>query len=134
MIENFSTFLFIFSFIPSAWLCPIRLCILDDLPIFVQEFELRITVQINPAKNLALSGLYKSSSSGSPLLCTQCEAMGFRRITVQYLYVWKVIKTISLCKNDVYVVLFGSSGHFERLYCEDGGGKETVPAVAQQRK
>lgn len=42
------------------------------------EFELETEVQIHPDKNLALSGLYKS---GSSLLCTQCEAMGFRRIT-----------------------------------------------------
>lgn len=40
-------------------------------------FKLETTVKIHPDKNLALSGLYKS---GSNLLCTQCEAMGFRRI------------------------------------------------------
>lgn len=42
-------------------------------------FQLHTKVKINPTKNLALSGLYKSGSS--KLLCTQCEAMGFRRIT-----------------------------------------------------
>ena len=44
------------------------------------KFELRTVVKINPEKNTALSGLYKS---GGPthLLSTQCEAMGFRRIT-----------------------------------------------------
>lgn len=36
------------------------------------SFELETQVRINPEKNLALSGLYKS---GSNLLCTQCEAM-----------------------------------------------------------
>lgn len=41
------------------------------------SFELSTQVVIHPDKNLALSGLYKS---GSSLLCTQCEAMGFRRI------------------------------------------------------
>jgi aminopeptidase N len=41
-------------------------------------FKLQTVVKISPEKNLALSGLYKS---GSSLLCTQCEAMGFRRIT-----------------------------------------------------
>lgn len=43
------------------------------------DFELITKVRIRPDKNLALSGLYKSGASG--LLCTQCEAMGFRRIT-----------------------------------------------------
>jgi hypothetical protein len=40
-------------------------------------FDIETSVKIHPDKNLALSGLYKS---GSSLLCTQCEAMGFRRI------------------------------------------------------
>ena len=43
-----------------------------------ETFKLEVKVKINPEKNLALSGLYKSGSS--KLLCTQCEAMGFRRI------------------------------------------------------
>jgi aminopeptidase N len=42
-------------------------------------FTLDTRVAIQPAKNLALSGLYKSTHSD--LLSTQCEAMGFRRIT-----------------------------------------------------
>ncbi|GIQ85335.1 peptidase M1, alanyl aminopeptidase, partial [Kipferlia bialata] len=40
-------------------------------------FTLSITVDIVPEDNSQLSGLYKSSG----LYCTQCEAMGFRRIT-----------------------------------------------------
>lgn len=43
------------------------------------SFELETVVTIHPDKNLALSGLYKSSAT--TLLSTQCEAMGFRRIT-----------------------------------------------------
>jgi len=43
-----------------------------------KPFALETRVKLNPASNLALSGLY---ASGSNLLCTQCEAMGFRRIT-----------------------------------------------------
>lgn len=42
------------------------------------SFQLETKVQISPETNFQLSGLYKS---GSNLLCTQCEAMGFRRIT-----------------------------------------------------
>jgi len=40
-------------------------------------FELTSTVRIEPQKNTALEGLYKSSG----MFCTQCEAEGFRKIT-----------------------------------------------------
>ncbi|MFW5450670.1 MAG: aminopeptidase N [Methylophagaceae bacterium] len=41
------------------------------------KFELEIETLIHPDQNTALEGLYHSGS----LLCTQCEAQGFRRIT-----------------------------------------------------
>ena len=41
------------------------------------EFTLETTVEIDPFHNLALEGLYQSGD----ILCTQCEAEGFRRIT-----------------------------------------------------
>jgi aminopeptidase N len=41
------------------------------------RFELETVVEIRPQHNTALSGLYKTSGN----FCTQCEAMGFRRIT-----------------------------------------------------
>ncbi|MBW2419279.1 MAG: aminopeptidase N [Deltaproteobacteria bacterium] len=41
------------------------------------RFEFETLVEINPRANTALSGLYLSSGN----YCTQCEAMGFRRIT-----------------------------------------------------
>jgi aminopeptidase N len=41
------------------------------------RFTLETVVRIAPEKNTALSGLYTSSGN----FCTQCEAMGFRRIT-----------------------------------------------------
>jgi aminopeptidase N len=41
------------------------------------EFTLTTEVRIDPAANTALSGLYQTSGN----YCTQCEAMGFRRIT-----------------------------------------------------
>ena len=47
---------------------------LFDVP---EEFDLVIENTIRPDQNTALSGLYKSGE----LLCTQCEAEGFRRIT-----------------------------------------------------
>jgi aminopeptidase N len=39
--------------------------------------EIRIVTELNPAANSQLMGLYASSG----MLCTQCEAEGFRRIT-----------------------------------------------------
>lgn len=48
--------------------------ILHNLP---AAFELRIVTQIDPDRNLSLEGLYRSG----PILCTQCEATGFSRIT-----------------------------------------------------
>ncbi len=41
------------------------------------EFTLRICTTIDPSSNLALSGMYMSED----ILCTQCEAEGFRNIT-----------------------------------------------------
>jgi aminopeptidase N len=41
------------------------------------QFELIVETRINPAANTALEGLYHSGK----MLCTQCEAQGFRRIT-----------------------------------------------------
>ncbi len=42
-----------------------------------ESFKLEIVTNINPYKNLSGEGLYKSGK----ILCTQCEAEGFRRIT-----------------------------------------------------
>ena len=42
-----------------------------------ESFQLEATTRISPKANSALSGLYASGS----MLCTQCEAEGFRRIT-----------------------------------------------------
>ncbi|MBJ6726469.1 aminopeptidase N [Geomesophilobacter sediminis] len=42
-----------------------------------ERFILEAVTEISPARNTALSGLYVSG----PMLCTQCEAEGFRRIT-----------------------------------------------------
>merc|ERR1719203_220902 len=42
-----------------------------------KEFVMKTTVKIIPEENTQLSGLYQSSG----MYCSQCEAMGFRRIT-----------------------------------------------------
>lgn len=49
--------------------------VISDLP---ERFTLRIVNEISPAANTALEGLYQSGDA----LCTQCEAEGFRHITV----------------------------------------------------
>ena len=48
--------------------------IIADVP---KQFDLAIENTIAPDRNTALSGLYQSGE----MLCTQCEAEGFRRIT-----------------------------------------------------
>ncbi|AFJ01329.1 Membrane alanine aminopeptidase N [Methylophaga frappieri] len=48
--------------------------VIDSLP---DEFTLEIVTEIQPDQNTALEGLYHSGQ----ILCTQCEAEGFRRIT-----------------------------------------------------
>ena len=45
-----------------------------DVP---EKFSLSSSVEIDPANNTALEGLYLSSGN----FCTQCEAEGFRKIT-----------------------------------------------------
>ncbi|MCP3943169.1 MAG: aminopeptidase N [Desulfobacteraceae bacterium] len=42
-----------------------------------ESFTLEITSILNPVQNTSLEGLYKSGD----ILCTQCEAQGFRKIT-----------------------------------------------------
>jgi len=48
--------------------------IIDSPP---DSFILNVVTRIDPAKNTALEGLYRSSGN----YCTQCEAEGFRKIT-----------------------------------------------------
>ena len=47
------------------------------LPLVGDAFTIETEVELNPAANTKLMGLYASNG----LLCTQCEAEGFRRIT-----------------------------------------------------
>ena len=47
---------------------------IDGVP---KKFQLNSSVEIDPANNTALEGLYLSSGN----FCTQCEAQGFRKIT-----------------------------------------------------
>ena len=52
-----------------------------DNPPEADSFTLDIRNTCAPDKNTELSGLYTSGGSARPMLCTQCEAEGFRRIT-----------------------------------------------------
>lgn len=47
------------------------------IPLSGDAYEIAIDTVVNPAANTQLSGLYASNG----MLCTQCEAEGFRRIT-----------------------------------------------------
>jgi len=58
----------------SAYVLEKEQLLIADVP---HQFELNITTRIHPAANTALEGLYHSGK----MLCTQCEAEGFRRIT-----------------------------------------------------
>ena len=52
-----------------------------DNPPAADSFLLEIRNTCAPDKNTELSGLYASGGAAQPMLCTQCEAEGFRRIT-----------------------------------------------------
>lgn len=60
--------------VPSAYQLGDEKLIIPNVP---DEFTLTIETEIDPAHNTSLEGLYASG----PMLCTQCEAEGFRRIT-----------------------------------------------------
>jgi aminopeptidase N len=62
------------SLAPSDYTLTEHALTLNDVP---DAFELKTVVEIAPAKNTALSGLYMSGGR----FCSQCESIGFRRIT-----------------------------------------------------
>ncbi|HKJ65933.1 MAG TPA: aminopeptidase N [Desulfopila sp.] len=62
------------SLLPAQYRVEEKRLVIHDPP---QRFTLKVTTEISPEDNTALSGLYKSGST----YCTQCEAEGFRRIT-----------------------------------------------------
>lgn len=88
---------------------------LEQLP---ARFTLEILVEINPDENTSLSGLYRSSGN----FCTQCEAMGFRRITYfldrpDVMATYRV--TISADQTQ-YPVLLSNGNRVESRELEDG--------------
>ena len=88
------------------------------IPAPPSRFELRTVVMIHPETNTQLSGLYKSSGN----FCTQCEAMGFRRITY-FLDRPDVMAryTVSIeADREKYPVLLSNGNRIEELALPDG--------------
>ena len=88
---------------------------LDELP---TRFTLETLVEIDPDGNTSLSGLYRSSGN----FCTQCEAMGFRRITY-FLDRPDVMATyrVTISANHTeYPVLLSNGNRVESCELEDG--------------
>ncbi len=89
--------------------------LLKDLP---DQFELEIETELNPTENKTLSGLYKSGD----IFCTQCEAVGFRRITY-YLDrpdVMATFKTKVIANKGTYPTLLSNGNPIEKGDLEDG--------------
>ncbi len=83
---------------------------LDDKTLTIHNpsarFVLEISNHINPSTNTALSGLYKSNT----MLCTQCEAEGFRRITwfLDRPDVMSIFSVTMVADKDEYPVLLSN--------------------------
>ena len=88
---------------------------LSGLP---EKFRLETLVEIDPDNNTELSGLYRSSGN----FCTQCEAVGFRRITYfldrpDVMTTYRV--TIRADKHE-YPVLLSNGNRIEQTDLGDG--------------
>jgi len=83
---------------------------------------LRTVVEIVPEDNTQLSGLYKSG----PMYCTQCEAMGFRRITYypdrpDNMAVFEKIRIEA--DKESYPILLSNGNLVESGVTEEGDGR-----------
>lgn len=88
------------------------------------DFVLEITNRINPSENTALSGLYQSKT----MLCTQCEAEGFRRIT-WYLDrpdVMSIFSVTLVADKDQYPVLLSNGNCTKRSNDELDNNKHST--------
>jgi len=82
------------------------------------RFRLETVVEIDPANNTALEGLYRSGGN----FCTQCEAQGFRRITY-YLDrpdVMAVFTTTLVADEKKYPVLLSNGNLLEQKSLGNG--------------
>jgi len=94
----------------------------DDKTLTIQSvprnFRLETRVRIRPQENTALSGLYRSGD----LFCTQCEAMGFRRITyfLDRPDVMALFTTTLDADRERYPVLLSNGNRVEETDLGDG--------------
>lgn len=81
------------------------------------HFNLAIVNRINPSSNSALSGLYESKG----MLCTQCEAEGFRRITwfLDRPDVMSIFSVSMSANKDKYPVLLSNGNRLEQTISGD---------------
>lgn len=89
-----------------------------------QPFALEIETEINPQENTALSGIYMAGD----VLCSQCEAQGFRRIT--YFLdrpdnLAKFTVTLAADKKKFPVLLSNGNGDFKNAK-DLGNGLHTI--------
>ncbi|HIF09670.1 MAG TPA: aminopeptidase N, partial [Sneathiellales bacterium] len=82
------------------------------------QFDLEIKTLVDPTANTSLSGLYKSGG----MLCTQCEAEGFRKIT--YFFdrpdVMACYRSTLIAKKTKYPVLLSNGNPIETEDLDDG--------------
>lgn len=88
----------------------------------MERMVLTTRVQITPETNTQLSGLYKSGS----MYCTQCEAMGFRRITYypdrpDNMAIFDKVRIEA--NKELYPVLLGNGNKIEEGAVVDDDGK-----------
>jgi aminopeptidase N len=88
------------------------------IPKVPEQFQLIIETRINPAANTALEGLYYSGK----MLCTQCEAQGFRRITYfpDRPDVMSRYSVTLVANKDEYPVLLSNGNLVEEGESDDG--------------
>lgn len=88
---------------------------ISDVP---AEFDLKVVTEIEPDKNTALEGLYRSGH----ILCTQNEAEGFRRITyfLDRPDVMAVYTTTIVADKSTYPVLLSNGNLVEKVDLGDG--------------
>ncbi|MBF0609597.1 MAG: aminopeptidase N [Magnetococcales bacterium] len=88
------------------------------LPTVPGHFILEVQTTIFPDQNTALEGLYLSNN----LLCTQCEAEGFRRITYfpDRPDVMASFRTILIAEQDSYPILLANGNRTASGPLEDG--------------
>jgi aminopeptidase N len=89
-----------------------------------QPFALEIETEVNPKENTKLSGIYMAGD----ILCSQCEAQGFRRITYfldrpDNLATFSV--TLDADKTQFPVLLSNGNGDYKKTV-DTGDGRHTI--------